>query len=62
MLQDPLIPEASNVRGIDDGGPYADAMGQTGVETVAIIDLPGQLFGGLNKRIARVAITYVKAT
>ena len=32
-------------------------MGQTGAEAVAIIDLPGQPFDGLNERIARIAIT-----
>ena len=32
-------------------------MERTGAEAVAIVDLPRQPFDGLNKRIARIAIT-----
>ena len=50
-------PEASNARCLTYIDHASIPMGRTGVDAVAIVDLARQSFGGLNKRIAEVAIT-----
>ena len=56
---DPGPHEASDVRGVDDGGPCADA---DGAEATATWSSCMAAFDGLNERITRVCSYYVKAT